>query len=79
MTERKIKVYHVELKDPAGDEPKHSYFGSAAAIFDKFGSDRLGISYRWLITRYNLPVKHYENKRCVIRCGFLQSKKKTSK
>ena len=73
------KIYHVELKDPAGDEPKHSYFGSAAAIFDTFDTSRLGISYLGLMNNYRLQTEDYENRHCVIRCGFLQTKKKTSK
>lgn len=75
-TERKQTVYHVELKDPRDNERKHMYFGSQAAIFQTFGNDRLGISYRSLSNNYDLSERDYENKKCIIRKGYLRVSKK---
>jgi hypothetical protein len=69
-------VYHVELKDPRDNERKHMYFGSQAAIFQTFGNDRLGISYRSLSNNYDLSERDYENKKCIIRKGYLRVSKK---
>jgi len=76
MKQRQQTVYHVELKDQRDGESKHSYFGSQAAIFQTFSSERLGISYRSLSNNYNLSERDYENKKCVIRKGFLRVSKK---
>ena len=75
-TERKQTVYHVELKDPRDNERRHTYFGSQAAIFQTFGTDRLGISYRSLSNNYDLSERDYENKKCIIRKGYLRVSKK---
>jgi hypothetical protein len=76
MKQRQQKVYHVELADPRGNEPKHSYFGSQAAIFQTFGNERLGISYRSLSNSYNLQEREYSNRHCTIRMGYLQVSRK---
>ena len=76
MKQRQQTVYHVELKDPIENEKKHTYFGSQAAIFQTFGNDRLGISYRSLTNNYDLSVSEYENKKCIIRKGYLRVSRK---
>jgi hypothetical protein len=77
MKQRQQTVYHVELKDPREGEKKHYYFGSQAAIFQTFTSERLGISYRSLSNSYNLSERDYDNKKCTIRKGYLRVSRKT--
>lgn len=74
---RQQKVYHVELKEPREGETKHTYFGSQAAIFQTFTSERLGITYKSLSNRkYNLSEREYSNRNCIIRMGYLRVSKK---
>lgn len=60
-------VVHVELLS----DNSHYYFGSLAAIFEKFGKEDIGISYGSL-RNYGLSAeKPYQNKFCIIRKGYL--------
>lgn len=65
------KVYHVELKENSD----HYYFGSQVAIFDTLTPEQLGISYNVLKDRYTLSDQPYENKKCIIRLGYLVTRK----
>lgn len=59
-------VVHVELMDGT-----HHYFGSLAAIYEKFSKEQVGISYGSL-RNYGLSAeKPYKNKFCTIRKGTL--------
>lgn len=70
----KRKVYHLELKEPI-DGKVHFYFGSQIAIYDTFTPEQLGISYNVLKDRYTLSDQPYENKKCIIRLGYLVTRK----
>ncbi len=60
-------VVHVELFA----DNSHHYFGSLAAIFEKFNKEQIGITYGSL-RNYGLSAKKpYQNKLCVIRKGTL--------
>lgn len=59
-------VVHVELTNGT-----HHYFGSLAAIYEKFSKEQVGISYGSL-RNYGLSAeKPYRNKYCIIRKGVL--------
>ncbi len=66
------KIYHLEKK---GEQIEHHYFGSQSAIFEVFSAKELGISYRSLMSHYDLGLAPYENKNCIIRRGTFISKK----
>lgn len=60
-------VVHVELLS----DNSHHYFGSLAAIYEKFGKEEIGIGYGSL-RNYGLSAeKPYQNKLCIIRKGVL--------
>lgn len=60
-------VVHVELLC----DNSHHYFGSLAAIYEKFSKEEIGISYGSLRNYGLSPEKSYKNKLCVIRKGTL--------
>lgn len=60
-------VVHVELLR----DNSHHYFGSLAAIYEKFSKEEIGISYGSLRNYGLSPEKSYKNKLCVIRKGTL--------
>lgn len=64
-----MKVYHVEIKN--GDGTGHHYFGSQAAIYERFTKDDIGIALKSLRNRYNLAERPYQNGRVTIRLGTL--------
>lgn len=60
-------VVHVELLA----DNSHHYFGSLAAIYEKFSKEEIGITYGSL-RNYGLNAeKSYQNKYCIIRKGVL--------
>ena len=60
-------IVHVELLA----DNSHHYFGSLAAIYEKFSKEEIGITYGSL-RNYGLSAeKHYRNKCCIIRKGAL--------
>ena len=65
------RIYIVELLEPQAGEERFSYFSSLLAVFQYFGSDRLGIKYTSFRSHYNLDEKPYENAKCIIRIGRL--------
>ena len=68
MEKEKVErtVIHVELTDGT-----HHYFGSIAAIYEKFTREQIGISYNSL-RNYGLSAdKPYHNKCCTVRKGYL--------
>lgn len=64
------QVVHVCL----GDD-RHYYFGSVAAIFDRFTPDELGVSLTTLWNYGLAPDRPYKNNRCAIYRGKVQRKK----
>ena len=63
-------IYHVCF----GDE-EHHYFGSIAAIYDKFTPQQLGVSRSRLWSFGITPERPYKNKVCMIFRGVIQRKK----
>ena len=69
MEKEKVErtVVHVELLC----NNSHHYFGSLAAIYEKFTKEEIGIAYGSL-RNYGLSAeKPYQNKLCIIRKGYL--------
>lgn len=69
MKKEKIErtVVHVELLA----DNSHHYFGSLAAIYEKFSKEEIGITYGSL-RNYGLSTERpYRNKCCIIRKGVL--------
>lgn len=65
------KVIHVELFKTG----KSYYFGSIAAIYDKFDTSDLGICQKSLYDYVVTPDNPYLGKKCNIRSGKLNRKK----
>lgn len=63
-------IYHVCF----GDD-NHHYFGSIAAIFDKFTPLDLGVSKSRLWAYGITDSKPYRNNKCIIYRGTIQRKK----
>lgn len=63
-------IYHVQF----GDDDNH-YFGSIAAIFDKFTPKQLGVSKSRLWAYGITPEKPYRNKVVIIRKQVMHRKK----
>lgn len=60
------KIIHVEMLQPI-DGQKHFYFGSKAAIFQRFTPDQIGISYKTLRNIGSLKDSPFSNNKCIIR------------
>lgn len=60
-------VVHIELLS----NNSHHYFGSLAAIYEKFSKEQVGISYGSLRNYGLCAEKPYRNKYCIIRKGVL--------
>lgn len=69
MEKEKVErtVVHVELLT----SNSHYYFGSLAAIYEKFSKEEIGISYGSLRNYGLSSEKPYKNKLCIIRKGTL--------
>lgn len=69
MEKEKVErtVVHVELLT----SNSHYYFGSLAAIYEKFSKEEIGISYGSLRNYGLSSEKPYKNKLCIIRKGVL--------
>lgn len=67
-------IYHVSF----GDDENY-YFGSLAAIYDRFTPSEMGVSLARLYDVAITPEKPYRNDKCIIRKGFLQRKKTNRK
>lgn len=64
------KILHVELRNSIDGE-RHYYFGSKAAIFQRFTSEQVGITYYSLKNICITKDKPYVNRQCIIRQGEL--------
>lgn len=69
-----MTIYHVSF----GDDDNH-YFGSLAAVFDRFTAQELGVSLSRLYDCNIIPEKPYRNKKVIIRKGTLHRKKTNRK
>ena len=67
MVKQDRMVVHLEFKG------EHFYFGSMKAIYQKFNSEELGISYNYLKNYGLSEVRPYQNQKCVIRKGVLKT------
>ena len=67
-------IYHVSF----GDDDNH-YFGSIAAIFDRFTPQELGVSQSRLYDVAITPEKPYKNGKIVIRKSLICRKKTNRK
>jgi hypothetical protein len=65
MEKQERMVVHLEFNG------EHFYFGSMKAIFEKFKSKELGISYNYLKNYGLSDGKSYTNQKCTIRKGVL--------
>lgn len=64
------KIVHIEFINPIDGE-RHYYFGSKAAIFQRFSPEQVGITYYSLKNVSITKEKPYVNRQCIIRCGEL--------
>lgn len=67
-------IYHVCF----GDNDNH-YFGSIAAIFEKFTPVELGVSKSRLWSFGISETRPYRNNKCIIRRGVIHRKKTNRK
>lgn len=66
-------IYHVIF------DGKHYYFGSVAAIYDRFTPAQLGIT---MASLWNYDIegdKPYSNKKCIVYKGLIHRKTKNRK
>jgi hypothetical protein len=66
------KILHVELMNPINGE-RHYYFGSKAAIFQRFTAEQVGITYYSLKNVCITKEEPYVNRQCIIRIGELMA------
>lgn len=64
------KILHVEFRNPIDGE-RHHYFGSKAAIFQRFTAEQVGITYYSLKNIRITKDEPYVNRQCTIRQGEL--------
>lgn len=64
------KIIHVEMLQPI-DGQTHFYFGSKAAIFQRFTPEQIGLSYKMLRNIGSLKDSPFSNNKCIIRQGEL--------
>ena len=64
------KIFHVEMLTPI-DGQKHFYFGSKAAIFQRFTPEQVGLSYKTLRNIGSIKDQPFSNSKCIIRQGEL--------
>ena len=70
MTSNGKTIYHVSFGDDA-----NYYFGSIAAIFDRFTPSEIGVSLSRLYDVAITPEKPYRNGKVIIRKSILCRKK----
>lgn len=66
----KRKILHIEFRNPIDGE-RHYYFGSKAAIFQRFTAEQMGITYFSLKNIRITKDEPYVNRQCTIRQGEL--------
>jgi hypothetical protein len=70
MGKQQRKIYHVEFKGTG----RHYYFGSVAAIYDRFSEQEIGILLTNLYYDHDFDLGPYQNDRVIIRFGYLITK-----
>ncbi|MBS4059649.1 MAG: hypothetical protein KG029_04565 [Bacteroidetes bacterium] len=70
MTKQQRKVYHVEFKGTG----RHYYFGSLAAIFDRFTIDQIGVEISTFWYDHDFDLSPYQNDKVIVRFGYLVAK-----
>lgn len=70
MTKQQRKVYHVEFKGTG----RHYYFGSLAAIFDRFTVDQIGTQIETFWYDHDFDLSPYQNDKVIVRFGYLVTK-----
>lgn len=71
---KSTNIFHVEFKTiPEQTDKIHHYFGSAAAMFEVFTWQQLGVSQNRLYTNLS-ACSTYTNKVCTIRKGKMYRK-----
>lgn len=79
MNKANRKILHVELREPK-DGQRHFYFGSKAAIYQRFSAEDVGITYYTLKNYRVTKEQPYINKKCIIRQGeLIAAEQKTTK
>jgi hypothetical protein len=68
--DKQLKVIHLYVKETN----KHYYFGSLSSIYYHFDTEQIGITHASLKTRRLKQLGFYENKKVIIRQGFLLTK-----
>lgn len=68
------RIIHLYVKETN----THHYFGCLSAIYDYFDKEQLGITYSSLRTRGINKLGIYENKKIIVRYGYLLPKKQTA-
>ncbi len=69
-----MKIIHLKLNEPI-DGKSDLYFGSLKAIYQKLSPDQVGIKYKSL-TNALRGKDHYQNKKCSITIGQVETAKK---
>lgn len=69
------RIIHLYVKE----SNSHHYFGCLSAIYDYFEREQLGIAYSSLRTRKINDLGMYENRKVIIRQGYLLPKKQQNK
>lgn len=64
------KIFHVEILSPI-DGQTHFYFGSKAAIFQRFTPEQIGLTYKSLRNIGSIKDRPFSNGKCIIRQGEL--------
>lgn len=72
------KIFHVEFREPVGGR-RHYYFGSKAAIFQRFPPEQVGITYSSFRNVGSIKEEPYTNKQCTIWQGELISSPQSTK
>jgi len=70
MSKQQRKVYHVEFKGTG----RHYYFGSIAAIYDRFSEQEIGTGINTFWYDHDFDLSPYQNDKLIIRLGYLITK-----
>lgn len=73
--DKQLKVIHLYVKETH----KHYYFGSLSSIYYHFDTEQIGITHNSLKTRRLKHTGLYENKKVIIRQGYLLTKPQKTK
>lgn len=68
--DKQRRIIHLYVKETH----EHYYFGCLSAIYEYFNKEQLGIAYSSLRTRKISNLGMYENRKVIIRQGYLLTK-----